>query len=197
MLRISVLAAVVFCVTGAGGVCAENEVLTDDFSEEVAGRWEALHGEWTVKDGRMVHTHTESPDHDMLLAEFPFSEGMIEVTGIARKRGEKYPFASIGIVARHLDEKNRIYFRFGSYNAINVDGSAPGFRKFSLGRGGPELDREYRLTVIVRNGVIGVCIDDRMIGVLRDPFAGKTGRVGLFTETGAEFDDVRITRYAP
>jgi hypothetical protein len=35
-----------------------------------------------------------------------------------------------------------------------------------------------------------------MIGVLRDPLAGKAGRPGLFSESGVEYDDFRVTRWA-
>lgn len=187
--------AIVLVLAGASGVA--EDVFVDTFTEPLAGRWEAVQGTWRVDQGRLVHPNIDFPDHDMLLAGFPFSEGKIEVTAIAREASAKYGFASIGLVARYLDEQKRIYFRFGSYNKVKVDGAAPGFMAFNLGRGGPDLDRAYALTLVVRNGVIGVCVDDTMIGVLRDPLAGRTCRAGLFTETGATFDDVRITRYAP
>jgi hypothetical protein len=121
---------------------------------------------------------------------------MIEVKGIARK-ANSYRFASLGIVIKHVDDDNHLWFRFGSYNSKNVDGKAPdGFDKVVLGVGQPDLNRKYDLTVIARNGLIFICIDDTMIGVLRDPLAGKAGRPGLFSESGVEYDDFRVTRWA-
>jgi hypothetical protein len=168
---------------------------TDDFSHDLGQRWRVGHGEWKVHDGVLLHVHKDSPAHDYIVADFPFSEGMIEVKGIARKKNS-YQFASLGIVIKHIDDKNQLWFRFGSYNHKNLYGPGlPAFQRASLGVGQPDLGRKYDLTVIVRNGLIGISIDDVMIGVLRDPYSGKPGRSGIFSESGAEFDDFRVTRW--
>ena len=193
--RIVLLGTVLFAALHASALCAGENVLTDDFSREVAGRWERVAGDWTIGDGRIVHHGDGRGGHDMAVVDFPFSEGMIEVEGVAHKKNEQN-FASLGFVIKYVDAKNNIWFRFGSYGRRNVDGYAPGFNDVSLGRGKPELGRKYKLTVIVRNGLIVPCIDGVMIGVLRDPLAGKVGRPGLFSEADVEYDNFRVTRYA-
>jgi hypothetical protein len=188
--------ALLALVAGIPWKATAADIFFDDFSTEVKGRWRPIQGEWLVKHGVMRHVGKDSPDHDMVLADFPYSEGMIEVKGIARKENS-YGFGSLGIVVKHLDDQNFIYFRFGSYNQKNVDGHGPpGWDKVVLGGGKPQIGRKYDLTVIVRNGLIYVCLDEVMIGVLRDPFSGRTGRPGIFTESGAEFDNFRVTRWA-
>ena len=173
---------------------AADDTLTDDFSKVVPGRWRVVTGDWKVRGGVMAHTGKGNANHDRIIADFPFTEGMIEVTAVPRKNN-RYKWASVGIVVKRLDKKSDIWFRFGSYGMINIDGYGPkGFDRIALGKARPELNRKYRLAVIVRNGLIYVCVDDIMVGVVRDPFAGKAGRAGLFSESGSEFDDFKVTR---
>ena len=169
--------------------------LSDGFDKEAPGRWRRVGGPWAIESGMAVHADTKSGSHDFLVADFPMSEGLIEVTGVAGKPND-LKFSSLGICIKYVDDKHRLYFRFGSYGGAFVDSNLPGFRKVSLGRLVPVLGKPYRLTVVVRNGLIGVCIDDVMLSILRDPLAGKAGRPGLFTESGASYDDFRVTRWA-
>ena len=182
---------------GTASLSAAEEFFEDDFSEEVEGRWERIAGEWVVENGAMVHVQDYSAGHDRVVADFPFTEGAIEVKGVALATN-LHRFASLGIVIKHLDEKSNIWFRFGSYGQKNVDGYGPsGFDGVLFGSGKPELGRTYLLSVVVRNGIIGVCIDDVMFGIMADPFAGKAGRPGVFSESGAAFDEFRVTRRDP
>lgn len=193
-MRKTFLVATLLLAVAASGAVAADEALTDDFSKVVPGRWKVVTGDWKVGGGVMAHTGKGNANHDRIIADFPFTEGTIEVTAVPRKKN-RYKWASVGIVIKRLDEKRDIWFRFGSYGTINIDGHGPkGFDRIELGRSRPELGRKYRLTVIVRNGLIYVCVDDIMIGVVRDPFAGKAGRAGLFSESGSEFDDFKVTR---
>ena len=186
-------AFILCCLTAAWAVSAQ-DVMVDDFSKEVPGRWQPIQGEWKIRDGVMAHVEKKQPNHDRIIADFPFTEGMIEVKGVARKKnGDNW--ASLGVVIKHIDKKRNIWLRYGSYGRINIDGyGPPGFDGIHLGEATPELGREYQLTVIVRGGLIYFCIDDTMIGIIRDPWPGKAGKPGLFTEAGAEFDDFRVTR---
>jgi len=195
MSRVFVLLFAGLMVTGTDVFSADPDVFEDDFSAEVEGRWERVAGDWRIENGKMTHHTPGHPGHGQLVADFPFREGMIEVTGVAIKEND-YKFASLGLVIKHVDGRKRIWFRFGSYGAKNIDGSAPGFTKVPLGVGKPQLGKEYRLSVIVRNGLIAVSIDDVIIGIARDPLAGETGRPGLFSESDVEYNDFRVTRYA-
>ena len=190
--RIVVLACLISAPAGGA-----EKILVDDFHETVEGRWQAISGAWVVEDGVMTHRGKDAPDHDMAVADVPFVEGTIEVKATALSTNA-HSFASVGIVIKYLDEKNNIWFRFGSYGQTNVDGyGPPGFDKMSLGKGKPELGRTYDLAVIIRGGRIALCIDDVMVGIIADPYPGQPGRPGLFSESGARFDDFRVAREDP
>ena len=197
MIKTFVLSALALFLVSAGKPPAVKArgMLSDSFDKEAPGRWRRVGGPWRIKGGKAVHGATKKWNHDFLVADFPMSEGLIEVTGIAGKPNE-LKFSSLGICIKYVDDAHRLYFRFGSYGKAFVDSNLTGFRKVSLGRLVPTPGREYRLTVVVRNGLIGVCIDDVMLSILRDPLAGKAGRPGLFTESGATYDDFRVTRWA-
>ena len=197
MVKMLVLATLaLFLVSGSRPPAVKaTGTLSDNFDKEVPGRWRRVGGPWRIKGGKAVHGTTRKWNHDFLVADFPMSEGLIEVTGIAGKPNSQ-KFSSLGICIKYVDDAHRLYFRVGSHRRSSVDSNLPGFRKVSLGRFTPTPGRQYRLTVAVRNGLIGVCIDDVMLCILRDPLAGKAGRPGLFTESGARYDDFRVTRWA-
>jgi len=186
------LLAAVVVLAGWAGLAGAQEVFVDDFSKDSKARWIVVAGEWNWEEGALVHVHDDKANHDMIVADFPFEEGLIEARCVALKENE-YKFGSVGLVVKHLDKERVIYFRYGSYGSKNVDG--PSFQKVVLGSGKPELGREYRLSAVRKGGLIGVCIDDVMIGVARDPWPGQPGRAGLFTESGARFDDFKVTRW--
>jgi len=195
MVRILTLAGLAFVLVSGSRPVPAADRLSDDFPIEIPGRWRRVGGPWAIKGGRAFHGTMKQANHDFLVADFPMSEGLIEVTGIAGKPN-KLKFSSLGICIKYVDDAHRLYFRFGSYGRASVDSNVPGFREVRLGRLAPTPDKEYRLTVAVRNGLIGVCIDDVMLCILRDPLAGRAGRPGLFTESGASYDDFRVTRWA-
>ena len=197
MARFVAAVFLLISVLSAGASSAEESVFTDDFSKEVEGRWEAVNGEWVVRDGRLVHPDTSSYNHDCAVADFPLSEGMIEVVGVARGNNI-LDWASVGIALKYIDDENRLYFRYGSYNRLStmwrVSGRSEGLQ---LGRGGPELGRPYRLKAVMRNGLVGISLDGIMIVIFPDPLAGRSGRPGVFTESHAEFDNFRVVRWLP
>lgn len=166
----------------------------DSFEQDLGDRWEVRAGEWTVKDGRLAHGHKPFPDHDAVIANAQFTDGKIEVKGWATQGNAQYRFQSLGIVIKHIDKDRYFWFRFGSYRQRNIDGRfPPGGDSIPLGGGMPDLGRKYDLSVIVSKGFIYLFIDDVMIGVTRDPYPGIPGRAGIFSETGSEFDDFRLT----
>lgn len=195
MRRIGWLAMVGAILLAVPSVATSAEdAFFDDFKETIEGRWEVRAGEWMVKGGRLVHGHKAFPDHDFVIADAPFTDGKIEVKGWATKGNAQYRFRSLGIVIKYIDQDRYVWFRFGSYGNRNIDGRLPpGSDSIQLGGGQPDLGRAYDLTVIVRNGFVYLFIDDVMIGVIRDPYPGETGRPGLFSETGSEFDNFRVT----
>ena len=191
-----ILALVLLAYPATSGT-DENDVFTDDFSQPIEGRWETISGEWEVSDGRLSQTDASGHTHRHMLADFPFSEGTVEVLATPQAYNG-IGFASIGIILRYVDENNYLVFRYGSYGALNLDGTVPGdWDNVIFGRVIPQPGESHRLKAIMRNGVIGLSADGVMLTIMRDPQGPVTGRAGVFTETRADFDDFRVVRTKP
>ena len=177
---------------------AEDDVFTDDFSREVEGRWQAIHGEWAVSDGRMVQSDASDYSYRYALADFPFTEGTVEVVAVARKPNN-LGFAAIGLVLRYADAKHYLVFRYGAYGGMGLEGKAPGdWGGVSFGAATVKIGRPYRLKAIMRNGLIGLSVDGVMVSIVHDPLQDEdgpmAGRPGVYAEAHVEFDDFRVVR---
>ena len=174
----------------------DHDVFTDDFSQPIEGLWEATVGTWSVNDGHLSQTGKGDASHYRMLANFPYSEGTVEVQGTPQAYNG-IGFASIGIILRYVDQNNYLMFRYGSYGALNLYGAVPGdwgWGGVIFGRVIPQPGESHRLEAIMRNGVIGLSVDGVMLTIMRDPQGPVTGRAGLCTETHADFDDFRVVR---
>ena len=191
-----ILALVLLAYPATSGT-DENDVFTDDFSQPIEGRWQTIEGEWEVSDGRLSQTNASGHTHRRILADFPFSEGTVEVQGTPQAYND-IGFASIGIILRYVDENNYLMFRYGSYGLLNLAGAVPGdWDGVVFGRVIPQPGQSYRLKAIMRNGVIGLSADGVMLTIMRDPQGPVIGRAGVFTESRADFDDFRVVRTKP
>jgi hypothetical protein len=199
-----VLLVVLTLTAGAGSTLAAADAeatFEDDFSGGLAGtpaptgeRWEVLQGDWEAKEGRLVHADASGYAHCRVVANFPIREGIVEVEAIPKEQNSQ-GFASVGLVGKYVDDQREWWFRYGSYRQINIDGHIPGIDKISLGSVLPEPGRTYRLKLVMRGGLVGVCVDGTTIAIFRDPFGDLAGRPGVFTETHAEFRHFKVTRF--
>ena len=195
-LALPVALMLVIRAAAADPASAAETTFADDFSSPVGDRWEAISGEWEVADGRLLHSSAEGAPHDRILAPFPLREGIIQVDAIPMQHNQ-YNFASVGLVGKYVDEDHQWWFRYGSYGRANIDGRIPRIDRIPLGSAQPELGRRYRLKLVIRGGLVGVSVNGIMIAIVEDPFADSAGRPGVFTETHAEFDNFKVTRFSP
>ena len=171
-------------------------VVSDDFSKVNPGRYEVKSGDWKVVDGKYVHITEKPYGFRWVVADFPFTEGTVEVEAIPRKEG-LHGSTSVGLVAKYVDDDNYWRVQFGTYGRLRVSGRVAGegwgsdSRLYAM-----EVDKTYKLSLVWRDAEVGVFVDRELVAVIADPFAGQAGKPGFFTETVAEFDNltVRVTR---
>ncbi|MEA3403134.1 MAG: hypothetical protein U9R79_17970 [Armatimonadota bacterium] len=188
----------VMMVLAAAAVCAAAgaEVIEQSFDDGDAARWEAVSGEWAVEDGAFVQTDASSPDYRFAVFDSQLTEGSIEVTATPLERNRNGNVgASFGLVVKYLDDGRWCAARFGSYGSCSLLIRGPGAKgRVTFGHFEPEPGQDYRVRVILRDGMIAISREGLVIAILEDPFPDAPGRPGLFTETRCRFDDVRIER---
>lgn len=169
------------------------QVVEDTFDADAA-RWEPVVGDWRVEDGVYLQTDASSPDYRFSLFDTPWREGSIEVSATALERNDHGNVgATFGLMVKYLDADRWCAIRFGSYGSCNLIVRSPeDKRRIGLGSFSPEIDRTYRIGVILREGMLAVVRDGVVLAILDDPFPDTAARPGLFTETRATFDDVRL-----
>ncbi|MGC9317237.1 MAG: hypothetical protein ACP5KN_04285 [Armatimonadota bacterium] len=184
----------------AAAVCAAAgaEVIEERFDDGDASRWEPVHGDWVAQEGALVQTDASTPDYRFVLFDSALSEGSIEVTATPLERNLNGNVgASFGLVVKYLDDGRWCAARFGSYGSCSLLIRGPGESgRVTVGHLQPEVGRQYRGRVILRDGMIAISREGLVIAILQDPFPDAPGRPGLFTETRCSFDDVRIEREA-
>ena len=86
-----------------GASCEEN-VLIDNFTKEVPGRWTTARGEaWKIKDGVFSSVPKNGPyQTGMAVCDFPIIDGVIEV--VVRSRTDR--FGSVGIVGTSASRRH-------------------------------------------------------------------------------------------
>lgn len=173
--------------------CARAQVIEESF-DDGAARWQPLEGEWRVEGGAYVQSDASSHAYRMSLFDAPWREGAIEVSATALERNDNGNVgATFGLVVKYIDEARWCVARFGSYGSCNVLIRSPEKNnRINLGGFSPEIGRSYRVGVIISGGMIAIIREGAVIAIVEDPFPGEAGRPGLFTETHARFDDVRI-----
>lgn len=191
MLRCLPIIAVA-ALLSTGWACAE--VIEQGFDEGRADRWEPISGSWAVADGAYLQSDASSPEYRYALFDRPWRAGTLSVTATPLERNSTGNVgASFGVVVKHLAEDRWCFARFGSYGSCTLLISEPeGRRAVQFGRLSPAPGQQYRVRVILRDGMIALARDGLAVAILHDPFPGEAGRAGLFTETRCRFDDVRI-----
>ena len=103
---------------------------------------------------------------------------------------------SIGVLIKYVAEgeaSNEVYLRIGPYGIITMDDT-------SLGSSPLVLNQWYDIDITVNGNQIGVALDKSPLP--GSPFtvntlANQPGRVGFYTESTAEWDDLVVTGYDP
>lgn len=169
-----------------GASCEEN-VLIDNFTKEVPGRWTTARGEaWKIKDGVFSSVPKNGPyQTGMAVCDFPIIDGVIET--VVHSRTDR--FGSVGIVGKYINNGKCWYVRF-AYWAVEL--VVPGGESFVItpfllcGNDEPEaVEKPVTLKLIIRDGRVGLYVDGVLYCVFADPLAGEAGKPGLYTESSA------------
>jgi hypothetical protein len=164
--------------------CEEN-VLIDNFSKEVPGRWQTAMGtEWKINDGVFSSVPENGPyQKGMAVCDFPMVDGVIEA--VVRSRTDR--FGSVGIVGKYINNGKCWYVRF-AYWAVELN--VPGGESFVItpfllcGNDEPEaVEKPITLKLVIKDGRVGLYVDGVLYCVFADPLAGEAGRPGLYTES--------------
>ena len=203
MRRTIVALAVLACIPqGIGGV-RQKDVFFDDFLKDLSkkppGRWEAVRGNpWKVSKGRLAKAPAKAEyETAMTVCDFPMTEGTVEALVLpAAKRS-----ASVGLVAKYISPDKCIYVRIAYWHAAVHFGrpsDALMIGPFSLWdiHDQSQIRGPVKLKFEMRDGRVGLYINDVLRTVFADPYAGQAGRPGLYTEstTYAEWFKARRTK---
>ena len=195
-------AIVVMCsVCLAMGCVAQadaEDVLRDDFSREVPGRWEAAMGhEWKTAGGEFFPPLKPGEyGGGIVVADFPITEGVVEavVRPVANRA------ASVGLVGKYMSRDKVLYMRVAYFQASVMDRTSAN-AIFTLGPFSlydvENLDAEpepVHLKMVMRDGSVGIFMDGVLRCVLKDPYPGEAGRPGLYAESSCYVQSFSVRR---
>ena len=174
---------------GCGVAVRPEDILSDDFSVEVPGRWTTTMGAaWQVRDGELVtEPKTGKYQKAMAVVDLPMKEGVVEV--VIRSKHERS--ASVGIVGKFISGKKCLYMRIAYWKAM-VSDHCPGdeianigpFSLYNPEHKGAE-GTPVHLKMVIRDGKIGVYIEGLLRCVLKDPYPDQAGRPGVYSESSS------------
>ncbi|MDP7693438.1 MAG: hypothetical protein QGG89_16495, partial [Vicinamibacterales bacterium] len=181
-------------VLAAADRCPAKEILRDDFSRALPGRYQVKIGEWKVAGGKYISLRAKPYRNRWTVADCRFTHGIVEVDAWARKPG-LHGSTSLGLVGKYIDDKNYWRIQLNTYGKLRMGGIIGGKHWGSDSRLFPvALNKRYRLRLVWRGAEVGFYVNGQLIAVVTDPLHGRAGRPGLFTETAAEFDNFVVRR---
>jgi hypothetical protein len=172
----------------------EADVYTEDFT--VDPEWA---GGFEVIDGQYVRTSTQWGRSRAFAPNTWFINGSISVTATVTDTandptyGGSYGIGSFGVLIKYDGPMHDLYVRFGAYDNITM-------ANLSLGAFIPVVGRSYQIDVTVNGDQIGISLDGAPLS--GSPFtvpnmAGQEGRVGLYCESPASFDNFTVNGIQP
>ena len=185
--QVLVLVVMAAMLAICSGVRCDENVLVDDFSKEVPGRWETVMGaQWKINDGVLSSVPENGPyQKGMAVCDFPMVDGVIET--VVHSRTDR--FGSVGIVGKYISNEKCWYVRF-AYWAVELN--VPGGESFAItpfllcGDDEPEAVKEpITLKLVIADGRVGLYVDGVLYCVFADPLAGEAGKPGLYTESSS------------
>ncbi|MFA7184734.1 MAG: VCBS repeat-containing protein, partial [Victivallales bacterium] len=152
-----------------------------------------LNGEWTHKLGKLIQNKKEEGYYLALCRNYISDDVEISVKGMAVSENQ-FKYGCIGIVCKFIDQNNYIAARFGAYGKLSILILKNGRKKIiKLNTLKLKLGKIYKCKVILSNGLLIVKINDTPLGVVKDPFAGKSGLPGLMAMSQAAFSSISIS----
>ncbi len=177
---------------------AQVELYTESFDDGARG-WITVGGPaaWTAAEGRYVFPEPGWGRH-MTVAPVEMVDGAITVRATPLAESAAHGWAGFGVLVKHADSAHFVAVRFGAYDGVSAYIQDGGERRIeSMGRLEAEIDREYRVRVEVAGDQLSATIDGEALTPVTIGWAGEAGRVGLYTETPAAFDDFSVEGARP
>ena len=177
----------------------EDNLLYDDFSKEVPGRWETVKGRgWWIEDGKFM-TEPKTGDYakSFSTADFPIINGEIETVmhSTSNKRS-----GSFGIMGKYIASNNYWRIRF-AYWQVQLEVYTPD------GKHGTHYDlfpysmrdksaggNPVRIRVEIVDTKVAFYVDDTLMCIFKDPLAGKAGKPGLTSESTSYSQSFKVRR---
>ena len=157
----------------------------DDFSARRPG-WQPLSGDWQWQDGTL-RQQRPADTYYLAVREEPLTEGVVTVEATATGLNSSGD-GCFRLVGKYLDERNWAVVRFGAYRSIALLAMVAGEKQIPVLRSFTcEPGRRYRASATITRGLIVVELDGKPVGVVRDPFAGRPGRPGVYAQSPAQF----------
>jgi len=189
VLALSAMLTALACAACSG----QDGIFADDFDDGDALGWAPLHGghDWHVRAGRYVFDGRGWGRYQAV-ANAHIVDGIISVKATPLQPGE-LGWGSFGVILKYADPAHYIIVRFGAYNAVGVMQWDHGERSTeTIGKLEAEIGREYEARFEVEGDQLRTFLDGQELATTTISMAGRLGRVGLYTETPAAFDDFQV-----
>lgn len=176
----------VLAVAGVVAVCLaarSGDVITDDFTKQVPGRWKlGSGGRYTISGGELrIFPKKGVWQKTCVVCDLPLKEGVVEAEARTMHKSRS---ASAGIVGKLINEQKywAVRLAYGGITFITRGTQTPwsciGGLKIQDGR-------THKLKLVIRDGRAGFFLDGVLRGIFKDPFAGQAGRPGVFSESSS------------
>ncbi len=154
-------------------------------------------GGWKVADGRYVFDDPGWGRH-MTVAPVAIADGAITVRATPLAESAAHGWASFGVLVKYYDSAHYVAVRFGAYGGVSVYNQHGGERTIdSIGTLEAQVGREYEARLEIEGDRLRVFLDGRPLEPIAIAWDDRPGRVGLYTETPAAFDDLRVEGALP
>jgi len=172
----------------------EKPVIADDFSKLDPIRWTIEGGNWTVADGWLIQDHGDTTQYRLISkAEHPrdFRATLsLQITG-----GEVYRSVGLGFDVEGKT-MNAVYLSAGGSKVQITLQDAGG--KWAYPQTGAKsipikLNQDYVLQVAVRDRLMNVLIDNKLLVAFALPANRKPGKISVWTFSAtAKFDSIQV-----
>ena len=189
-ILIVVLGVLPAVATDGAAPVRRNVVYETDFSRGDPKSWTFHTGKWKFTGGALEQKDASGYARRVAVLNRSVGDCIIEAEGAVTATNAG-GHGTIGIIGKAIDPKKSEYlgFRYGAYGYMSGTGRLDAM----FGGAWPQVGTTHRVKLIFVNGMVGVVVDGTLRGVRKDPFAGKKGKPGLYTESGVRYTRFKVT----
>ncbi len=192
-----VLLSVLTLLSASAARAEKPEVLVDHFDVRVENRWEPVYGDdWNIGKGQCSKKPDEGEyQKSLLLCNFPLTEGSVETT----IQPDTKRSASLGIVGKFIDKDRHWYVRI-VYWQLDLQVKVEGKKSLRLGpyslwdKDNDTSVGPVHLKLVMRDGRVGLFVNDILRCMFEDPLAGEAGKPGIYTNSASTATSFTVHR---